>query len=59
MKKNINRDKCSVVGVSSSPVTYYADTPIRLTAVSGQFSDGKIRLKLYAMKFALPEKDLG
>ena len=49
----------TVVGVSSSPVTYYADTPIRLTAVSGQFSDGKIRLKLYVMKFALPEKDLG
>ena len=34
----------AVVGVSSSPVTCYADTPISLTAVSGQFSTGKIRL---------------
>lgn len=47
----------TVIGVSSSPVTYYADTPFKLTAVSGQFSSGKIRLKLSAMKFALPEVD--
>lgn len=51
------QENSTVVGVSSSPVTYYADTPVKLTAVSGQFSTGKIRLKLYAMKFALPEVD--
>ena len=47
----------TVIGVSSSPVTYYADTPVKLTPTSGQFSSGKIRLKIYAMKFALPEAD--
>ena len=47
----------TVIGVSSSPVTYNADTPFKLTAVPGQFSSGKIRLKLSAMKFALPEVD--
>lgn len=51
------QENSTVVGVSSSPVTYYADTPVKLTAVFGQFSTGKIRLKLYAMKFALPEVD--
>lgn len=51
------QEDSTVIGVSSSPVTYYADTPVKLTAVSGQFSSGKIRLKLYAMKFALPEVD--
>ena len=43
-----------VRGISSSPVTYYNDTPLTLTAENGTFTDGEIRLCAHIMTFRLP-----
>ena len=43
------------VGVSSNPVVYYGNTPIRITATSGNFiAAGVIRLRLYTLAVSLP-----
>lgn len=43
----------SNVGVIG-PTAYYADTPIRLTAVGGNFSGGKVRVAIQYIAFAAP-----
>lgn len=35
------------VGITGQPVTYYADTPIELTALGGDFADGELCLTLH------------
>lgn len=43
-----------VVGLSGSPVTYYADTPLLLTAEGGSFAGGKIRLAVHLLQLLPP-----
>lgn len=43
------------IGVSSAPTSYYANTPIRITAQSGRFNSGRIKLKLYLLQLTLPQ----
>jgi uncharacterized protein DUF2793 len=43
-----------VVGVSGSPVTYYASTPLLLTAEGGSFGGGTIRLALHLTELEPP-----
>ncbi len=44
-----------LVGVTGQPVTYYADTPLVLTAAGGDFAGGTVRLVLYYFKPEPPE----
>lgn len=41
-------------GVTSSPVGYYADTPLTLTAQGGTFTGGIVRLVAHFAEFTLP-----
>lgn len=43
-----------LVGLSGSPVTYYARTPLLLTAEGGAFATGRIRLALHILKLCPP-----
>jgi hypothetical protein len=36
-----------LVGITGQPVTYYAPTPVQLTANAGDFAAGEIRLALH------------
>lgn len=42
-------------GVTSSPVAYYADTALTLTATGGAFVGGTVRLVAHVAEFSLPE----
>ena len=43
-----------LVGLSGAPVTYYAPTPLLLTAESGSFASGAIRLALHLVRLTPP-----
>jgi hypothetical protein len=43
-----------VVGVTGSPVTYWTDTALKLTATGGSFAAGTVRLAVHMMTFAPP-----
>ena len=43
-----------LVGLSGSPVTYYAATPLLLTAEGGSFAAGTIRLALHLLQLEPP-----
>ncbi|MEE9389350.1 MAG: DUF2793 domain-containing protein [Paracoccaceae bacterium] len=43
-----------VRGISSSPLTYYADTDLLLTAEGGDFAAGDIRLAVHLMRLEIP-----
>lgn len=42
-------------GLTGQPLSYYSDTPLRLTANGGAFAGGTIRLSINLMRFDLPE----
>ncbi|MBM7068027.1 DUF2793 domain-containing protein [Actibacterium sp. 188UL27-1] len=42
-------------GILSGPTTYYADTPLTLTALGGNFGGGTVRIALHYIRFALPQ----
>jgi hypothetical protein len=44
-----------LVGVTGQPVTYYADTPLVLTATGGDFAGGTVRLVLHYFRPEPPE----
>lgn len=37
----------TVIGPSGTPLTYWADTPIRISSVGGSFTGGKVRLAVH------------
>ena len=41
-------------GLTSSPLAYYADTPLTLTAEGGDFAAGTVRLAVHVAELALP-----
>lgn len=41
-------------GLTSSPLAYYADTPLVLTAEGGTFASGTVRLVAHIAEFSLP-----
>jgi hypothetical protein len=43
-----------LVGLSGAPVTYYADTPLLLTAEGGSFGGGVVRLALHLVQLEPP-----
>ncbi len=43
-----------VRGLSSSPLTYYSDTDLLLTAEGGDFAAGSIRLAVHLMRLEIP-----
>jgi hypothetical protein len=43
-----------LVGLSGSPVTYYADTALLLTAEGGSFAGGRIRLAVHLLQLTPP-----
>ena len=43
-----------LVGLSGSPVTYYAPTPLLLTAEGGTFASGRIRLAMHLLQLTPP-----
>ena len=43
-----------VRGLTSSPLAYFADTPLTLTAEGGDFAGGEVRLAVHVMELALP-----
>jgi hypothetical protein len=42
-------------GLSGAPVTYYADTPLLLTAEGGAFAAGTVRLALHLVELEPPQ----
>ena len=42
-------------GLTSTPLAYYAPTPLTLTAADGSFSGGRIRLALHLAELRLPD----
>ena len=42
-------------GLSGSPVTYYADTALRLTAQGGDFAGGSIRFAVHIVTLGVPD----
>lgn len=42
-------------GLSGSPVTYYADTALRLTAQGGDFAGGAVRLAVHIVTLGVPD----
>ncbi|HMR59622.1 MAG TPA: DUF2793 domain-containing protein, partial [Amaricoccus sp.] len=44
-----------LLGLSGAPVTYYAATPILLTAEGGAFAGGTIRLALHVVELEPPQ----
>lgn len=42
-------------GLSGAPVTYYADTPLELTAQGGQFAGGVVRLAVHLITLTPPD----
>jgi hypothetical protein len=45
-----------VVGLSGQPVTYYADTPLKLTAQGGDFLTGSVRLAIHFLELIPPRE---
>lgn len=43
-----------LVGLSGSPVTYYAPTPLLLTAEGGTFASGRVRLAIHLLQLTPP-----
>lgn len=43
-----------VVGLSGAPVTYYADTPLLISAEGGSFSGGKLRIAVHLVQLVPP-----
>lgn len=43
-----------VRGMTSGPLTYYADTDLLLTGEAGDFVDGEVRLAVHLMRLGLP-----
>ena len=43
-----------VRGVTGQPVAYYSDTPLKLTAIGGEFASGSVRLAIHLMRFDIP-----
>lgn len=43
-----------LVGLSGAPVTYYAATPLRLTAEGGSFASGRVRLAMHVVRLEPP-----
>ena len=43
-----------LVGLSGTPVSYYAPTPLLLTAEGGTFVSGRIRLALHLLRLEPP-----
>jgi uncharacterized protein DUF2793 len=41
-------------GLSSTPVTYWSDTPLVLTSVGGDFSGGTVRLVIHSVQLEYP-----
>ena len=41
-------------GITGQPVTYYADTPLEITAVGGDFASGELRLVLHYYLATVP-----
>jgi hypothetical protein len=46
----LNSTNIGVIG----PTAFYAPTPVRITATSGTFTGGQVRLILYAIRFTAP-----
>ena len=44
----------TVIGVSGAPTAYYSDTPLHLTAESGEFTSGTVRLAVHFMTLRPP-----
>lgn len=44
------------LGVASSPLTYWADTPVVITADAGSFAGGKLRLALHLQELKPPRQ---
>ncbi len=42
------------VGISGTPQTYYADTPLQITADAGSFTGGEIRLAVHVVELSVP-----
>jgi hypothetical protein len=41
-------------GITGAPVTYYADTPLQITAEGGVFSGGVVRVRVHTLQLDLP-----
>lgn len=41
-------------GISGAPQTYYADTPLQITADAGTFTAGEVRLAVHVVELAVP-----
>lgn len=48
------QENSTVSGLTSYPLAYYADTAVKITPVSENFSTGAIRLRLYTYMLAIP-----
>ena len=46
-----------LVGLSGAPVTYYAPTPLLITAEGGSFASGQIRLAVHVACLIPPRSD--
>lgn len=42
------------LGLTGTPMTYYADTPLRITAEGGSFDGGEVTLVLHLLRLAVP-----
>lgn len=45
-----------VIGITGSPTTYYEDTPLRITADSGDFASGTVRFALHMLEIQPPRE---
>lgn len=45
-----------VMGITSTPTTYYEDTPLRIATDSGDFSDGSVRFALHMLEIQPPRE---
>jgi len=41
-------------GLTGQPVTYWADTPLELTALGGSFASGTVRLAIHLVELTMP-----
>lgn len=45
-----------VVGITGTPTTYYEDTPLRITADTGDFAGGRVRFALHLLEIRPPRE---
>lgn len=45
-----------LIGLTGAPVTYYTDTPLLISAETGQFSTGRLVIAMTLMSFRLPRE---